>query len=127
MATGKKMAFKGTPEEALIAHSNVILKFFEMCEEEDNLVRRLQGKPTHQEERTRRKELLDRKETIENRIIELDAEHERLFQKKEDELLITTSDWKKTYRLLTEVEKELHTLEDELWQIQRTLAFDFGE
>lgn len=127
MSAGKKMAFKGTPEEALIAHSNVILKFFEMCEEEDNVMRRLQGKPTHQEERTRKKALQDRKQVIENRINNLDAEHERLFRKKEDELLITTSDWRKTYHLLTEVEKELNALEGEMFRIEGSLAFDFGD
>lgn len=127
MTTGKKMAFKGTPEEALIAHNNVILKFFEMCEEEDNIMRRLQGKPTHQEERARKKKLQDRKEAIEKRINELDAEHEKLFQKREDEYFGPIAEWKKTYLLMDKVEKELHTLETELWQIEGSLAFDFND
>lgn len=48
MATGKKMAFGGTEEEAVVAHDNVILKFFKMCEEEDNALRGLQGQSVHE-------------------------------------------------------------------------------
>lgn len=122
MTTGKKMAFKGTPEEALIAHNSVVLKFFAMCEEEDNVLRRLQGKPTHQEERARKKELQDRKEAIEKRINELDVEHEKIWQRKEDELLKPEADWKRTYVQLAKIEKELKALEDEHWQIERELG-----
>lgn len=122
MATGKKMAFKGTPEEALIAHNAVILKFFAMCEEEDNIMRKLQGMPTHQEERERKKELQDRKQVIENRINELDATHEKLWQQKEDELLDNTANWKRKYVQLAETEKEIETLETERWQIEQELG-----
>lgn len=48
MTLGKKMAFRGTEEEAIVAHDNVILKFFKMCEEEDNALRGLQGQSMHE-------------------------------------------------------------------------------
>lgn len=35
MAPGKKRAFRGTEEEAVVAHDNMIFKFFRMCEEEN--------------------------------------------------------------------------------------------
>ena len=119
---GKKTTWEGTEEEAMIAQNAIILKFFEVCEEEDNVMRRLEGKPTHQEERTRKKTLKERKEAIEKRIDELDAKHERLFQRKEDELSDPSADWKRTYVQLAETEKELATLEEEHWQIERELG-----
>lgn len=124
---GKKTTWEGTEEEAMIAQDAIILKVFDMCEAEDDATRRLMGKPTHQEERTRKKKLQDRKQVIENRINELDATHEKLWQRKEKELLDATADWKKTYIQLAKIEKELTTLETELFQIERELGFGFGE
>ncbi len=126
-AKGAKTTWTGTQEEAIAAQEAIILKFFDICEAEDDVTRRLMGKPTHQEEKTRKKELQDRKQVIENRINELDTEHERLFQRKEDELSDPSADWKKTYRSLSTVEKELSALENELFQIERELGFGFGE
>ena len=48
MTAGKKMAFRGTEEEAVVAHDNVIFKFFALCEEKDTITRRLQERPTHE-------------------------------------------------------------------------------
>lgn len=123
LATGKKMAFKGTEEEALIAHDNIILKFFAICEEEDDVMRRLEGKPTHAEERARKKELRDRVGIIEKRIVELDAEHEKLYQQLDKELDIAgiNEQRRKTYSSLIKIEKELETLEWELWGIHSEL------
>ena len=121
-ASGAKTAWTGTQEEALVAQDEIILKFFAACEEEDNVMRRLQGMPTHEEERTRKKALKERKEAIEKRINELDATHEKLWQRKEEELSDPSANWKRTYVQLAETEKELATLEEELFQIERELG-----
>lgn len=121
-ARGAKTAWTGTQEEALAAQDAIILKFFAACEEEDNILRKMQGKPTIEEERTNKKALKERKEAIEKRINELDATYEKLWQKKEDELLDATADWKKTYVQLAETEKEIETLEAKHWQIERELG-----